>query len=363
MGITMVKNGLPDQNIANRWDTEGGFAQISCFYTQSPSIDENYFISFAHTIDSVLVEAAIEAENEAGRLWIDTTSQKGSLVLKSEKASVDVSAMGITGDFFQFHPVKLLYGSYFSSNNLMDDGIIIDEDIAWQLFGSNDVVGMQVSINEVPHYIIGVIERADDRFSKEAGLSSPLCYVSLNSLSKYGIISGGFTYEALLPNPVEGYALSIVKENQSVAENQIEIVENSNRYSLLSLGTVVLEFGTRSMNQKGIIYPYFENVARGWEDVLALLLVVQIISLLIVGVLVVSWLVGLWKRRTFTSVDLKNWIADKKEDVTIRIHKRNGKKITRKVYRKEKSDKSKKGNKRVFNMKNKNKNSRINKEE
>ena len=32
----------------------------------------------------------------------------------------------------------------------MDDKVIVDEDAAWQLFGSNDVVGMQIIIGGIP---------------------------------------------------------------------------------------------------------------------------------------------------------------------------------------------------------------------
>lgn len=51
-----------------------------------------------------------------------------------------------------FHPLKLITGSYFSGNDLMQDYCIIDQDAAWQLFGSNDVVGMTVYIGNVPPY-------------------------------------------------------------------------------------------------------------------------------------------------------------------------------------------------------------------
>ena len=42
---------------------------------------------------------------------------------------------------------------------LMKDYCVIDEDAAWQLFGSNDVAGMTVYIGGVPHIVTGVIRR------------------------------------------------------------------------------------------------------------------------------------------------------------------------------------------------------------
>ena len=50
-------------------------------------------------------------------------------------------------------------GAPFSWESLHTDGIVVDEETAWQLFGSNDVEGMQVMIGQVPHFITGVIEK------------------------------------------------------------------------------------------------------------------------------------------------------------------------------------------------------------
>lgn len=52
-------------------------------------------------------------------------------------------------------------GSYFSGSDLMQDHIILDQDSAWQLFGSYDVEGMQVMIGNVPHIVSGVIRREE----------------------------------------------------------------------------------------------------------------------------------------------------------------------------------------------------------
>lgn len=53
----------------------------------------------------------------------------------------------------------------------MSDGVVLDEDAAWQLFGSSDIAGQSVMIGETPHHVAGVIERPDDRLSRKAGLN------------------------------------------------------------------------------------------------------------------------------------------------------------------------------------------------
>ncbi len=66
------------------------------------------------------------------------------------------------------------------------------------------------------------------------------------------------------------FAYSKVKEGIGIDEKNVEIVENSRRYSLPNRIKTILAFGTRSMNGKAIIYPYWENLARGYEDIFAL---------------------------------------------------------------------------------------------
>ena len=56
-----------------------------------------------------------------------------------------------------------------------------------------------------------------------------------------------------------------------------DIVENSSRYSLENLFSVVGQFGKRSMRNNGVIYPYWENAVRLTEDYLALLLTLMLL--------------------------------------------------------------------------------------
>ena len=128
------------------------------------------------------------------------------------------------GDFFLFHRLKLKNGSFFSGNDVMQDFCIIDEDAAWQLFGSSDVVGQMVTVGGTPHIVSGVIERAEDKLSKAAGLSETLVYVSYESLSNYGTNNGINHYEICMPNPVSNYAYNLVKDKLKIDDKYIEII-------------------------------------------------------------------------------------------------------------------------------------------
>lgn len=284
LGISLVETQLQkqlfDQQAASRWSEKKDVAQVSAFFSAEAELDDKYFVGVKHQIDAALQEASIVAENENARLWIDSLSLMGKVNIRSKRADVEVRAVGVAGDFFQFHPVKLLYGSYFNDDSMMQDNVIIDEETAWQLFGSSDVVGMQVTIANVPHRIGGVIERQKGKLAETAGLKESVCYLSLDSLKNYGSGAGQYSYEVLMPNPVKGFALATLTKQLESFEEQVEIVENTSRYKLMSRLLVLKGFGTRSMSQKGIVYPYWENIARGYEDIFALTLLLKILLLL-----------------------------------------------------------------------------------
>lgn len=313
----VLSGGQETQSMAGRWSGNGTMdvAQVSCFFAQSAEFSPDSALSFEHRLDSAMVEASItnDSENPGARLWAAAYSATGSVTLTSNRASVTVDAIGIGGDFFLFHPLELLTGSFFSGNDVMKDYCVIDEETAWQLFGSNDVAGQVITIGEVPHIITGVIRRESGRLSEAAGLDTSVAYVSYETLSNYGKADQIGCYEIVMPNPVDKYALNYVKENIGVQESELETLENTSRYELPALLQVIMGFGTRSMNGKAIIYPYWENIARGYEDILALLLVFRAIFLLYPVILAVTALFISWKHRTWTAKTVYLYLKDKGE--------------------------------------------------
>lgn len=310
-----LAGGLLEQHMASRWSEDNDVSQVSCFFSREASITEDSIISFEHNLDTALVAASIvnDSENPNARLWADAYSATGKVTIESNRTTVEVDAIGIGGDFFLFHPLKLVSGSYFSGNDLMQDYIVIDEDAAWQLFGSNDVAGQIVTISGIPHIIAGVVEREDSSMAKAAGLTSSVAYVSYTTLDNYGVNYGLNTFEIVMPNPVSGYAKQYVSENIGVTENEVEIVENTTRYDFLSRLKVIAAFGTRSMSSKPIIYPYWENIARGYEDILGLILIFVLLLFIYPAILLLIFIIRAWKCRTWTVKSVYHKLRDKAE--------------------------------------------------
>lgn len=310
-----MSENLTEQQMAKRWNEKGGVAQISCFFSTNASVTEDTLEEFEHSIDNYLKESSItlESENPSARLWVDAYSAEGKLTLSSDTGSVEADAMGIGGDFFLFHPQKLLYGAYFSGNDLNQDYCVIDEDTAWQLFGSNNVEGMMVYVAGVPHMVSGVIERPKGRLVEAAGLDSTRVYVSLGTLEAYGSSNGINHYEILMPNPVKEFAFKYVKEQLGSDERESEVLENTTRYNLLNRLKLIKGFGTRSMNGRAIIYPYWENLARGYEDIIGLLTAFMLLFLLYPSVLVLVIFIRWWRHKGWTIKSVWLKIVDRLE--------------------------------------------------
>ncbi len=317
---SMGKSQL-SQTAAERWGGSEAVSQVSCFFSVGAGITEDRIMDFEHSIDKALTDASViqESENPGARLWADAYSADGQVTISTDKASITADAVGIGGDFFLFHPVPLLYGAYFSGNDVLKDYCVIDEDAAWQLFGSSDVAGMVVYIGGIPHVVTGVVERPSGRLAEAAGLDSTLVYVSCESLEENGKSNGINHYEIVMPNPVSGFAENYIRENLGADEKETEVLENTSRYSFLSRCQLLLEFGTRSMNGKAIIYPYWENIARGYEDILALLTLFELLLVIYpIGLAMVFFCIW-WKHKGWTLRDVRLKVADKAERVMEKI--------------------------------------------
>lgn len=321
------------QTMAERWSADGGAAQVSCFFSVNALVTEDRILEFEHTIDGALTDAAVvqESENPGARLWADAYSADGKITLSTDRGTVTADAVGIGGDFFLFHPQKLLYGAYFSGNDLMQDYCVIDEDAAWQLFGSPDVAGMTVYIGGIPHIVTGVVERPDGRLERAAGLDSTFVYVSYKTLSELGTNNGINHYEIVMPNPVSEFAYKYIKENLGSDEKETEVIENSGRYSFLSRLKLITAFGTRSMNGRAIIYPYWENIARGYEDILAVITLFELLLLAYAAVIALALFIIWWRRKGWTikgkAIVLKDKAERLMEGQRERRLKKKGKKI------------------------------------
>lgn len=386
---------LIDQNGWRSWNDDGSYGQVSIFFNHSLSVTPDSIREYNYKIFKALEEAALKEEGDE---LIYSYSAPGSVDINYDSKSLTVKAIGIGGKFFYLHPVQLVCGSYFDPESDMKDQIVIDEDTAWNLFGSNNIVGQAVYINGIPHYICGVVRRQNDRIAKAAGLSSPVVYVSFQTLVINGSVdsssfdssqiqtidpnddgtgnSGGSgdssnnysqgssdgdgassssiaaplsfgqraeaqsvsivsnniknvggiaCYELIMPDSVENYASNLVKETLGFKDNaDIMVLDAKARFSFGSLINIFRSFPARSMQLTEFSYPYWENIARGWEDILAIVVMAQLILAILVFLLIVWIVVSWYNNRTWRTRDVVQKINDKIYDFQSHNKRRKG---------------------------------------
>lgn len=288
-----ISSPLYSQQAAERWQGEGEleFCQISCYIPEAEKLDVGKIFTFRYAMLDKFSEAALDVSSSQ-TLFSDAWSTGGKVKIASATGQGEVYAIAVGGSFFNFHPVRLLSGSYINETDLMQDRVLLDEDTAWLLFGGTELQGMSVKINGVPFVVAGVVSREDDRATDKAYTHGMGIFMSYEAYAALNENAGISCYELVMAEPVENFAYNFVDEKFPIGGG--EIVKNTGRYSPEALLGIVKNFGVRSMQTHGVIYPYWENAARYIEDWCALLMLFAAVSLLLPAINALLWI-----RRTY----------------------------------------------------------------
>ncbi len=297
-----LKNSLPDQQTVGRWsDGTQRYSQVSVFTENLSAISIDGIFTIRADIEKKLVENSLVSEKENARIWVDAFSaNQGKMSVSSDYGTAEAETIVTGGDFFLFHPLELISGYYYSEDNLMQDRVLIDENLAWQLYGASDIAGKPVLINNKYFYIAGVFKQSDNSDMEKISGEIPMMFMPYQGYEILGSTPYFSCYEACLPNPVTGLAEMIVTESVPVKDISSEIIENSLRYSLKNRFDIIRNFGMRSVRNNAVVYPYWENAARITEDKSALILVFQLLGLVIpTGTALTYVIIGYRKRKIF----------------------------------------------------------------
>lgn len=224
-----------------------------------------------------------------------------------------INVIGVGGEFFEFHPLELLSGNYIYADEIREDRVVLDEDAAWILFSSVDVVGMNIWVNNTQLEIAGVVRRESEKEIKTAYPVQPIMYMHYSMLETANIKSPLVCYEAVMPNPVDNYAKNtiltaygidtMVSSDEQLQENikklDVEVLDNTSRYSVPSLFCDLKEYGKSAVVSKAIGYPYWENAARVLMTKLTLLFGVACLLATAGIIMILIFIVKIYLRRTW----------------------------------------------------------------
>lgn len=249
-----------DQYAAERWQggSETEFVQISCM------LDESAYFSYEEEFPrrQKLGESMAAETDEA---FATAGSGITAVTVEGGGKSVNARAIGTFGSFSLFHPARMLSGSFYGENEANRDGVVLDMNLAWKLFGGYDLRGMSVSVNGVPVQVTGVTE-APEGIEAEAFGSEPTVWIPMELLEKTDSAPAVSCYELVLPNPVRGYGLEKTKALLSLSEESCDCLENTGRFSALNSLKNLVRTGSRMMRSSRIRYPFWENAARNAEN-------------------------------------------------------------------------------------------------
>lgn len=261
-----------------RWSSDGErYAVINAYMEDGCGVNSNTVDMWAYSINNALTEASIDATGDA-RPWTWCASFDTNLRLTGPKNSANAEVMVCAGDFFVFREMKFVSGSGFLNDRSNPMGVVLDDDLAWKLFGAVDIAGMTLTINDIEYTVTGVTKPDSEKgvYGYTYG-DSPRMYMSAAGYERLGMDYTFTVYETALPNPVKGFAKNIFDGTVSLNEDKSDVIEATDRFSLRSRfeNMKKLKYSWISVNR--IEYPYWENEARVYDYRCAVLMILEII--------------------------------------------------------------------------------------
>ena len=289
--------------LQEKWSESGQYSQLTLFFSDLTPMSAEEIQSFRQSIiEDYMHNADLTVQGENSALFSDACSFDVSMTVKTEKSEAETIVTVVDGDYFWFQPVRLLHGAYFWGEDDYTDLVVIDELLAWKLYGSSAVSGMAVTIDSKPFIVSGVVKEEGLYTDEELYGKTPRMYMQYPAYQKLirsqaevnaaalessnrseigGINEKGFTvYQVLLPEPVKNHAITWTEEQFSASDKILEIQIQGSRFSVSNLFHILGSYGKRSLSQPGLCYPYWENAVRLAEDYAVLLLMISVLSLL-----------------------------------------------------------------------------------
>ena len=263
----------------DRWSASGDrFAVITLYTEEGAALSGDQVGSWIRSIDAGLLESSV-SPNENARSWTYTYAAEETMTVTGprDKATAEVIAAG--GDFFVFHPQEFVYGAPFLNDEANPNGVVIDEDLAWKIFGATDIVGMEMSVNNIPFVVTGVSRRASEHGIYDYTYGErPRMYMSYAGYIKLRGDENHITmFETALPNAVRGFAGNIFRGAVSVNEETMTVMEATDRFSVMNRFNNMKILKYSWIRENKIEYPYWENEAKVADYTCAVLMIFEVV--------------------------------------------------------------------------------------
>ena len=273
---------LSDQNAAQRWageNPEGNkYVQLSVFLPGGSTLSLSALEEVRHSIEAALSEASAESADGKTRTWIDAACFETEAAVGLTGNTGSVRAYVTSGDYFFFHPQKMLSGWNYSERDLMEDGVVINRALAWELYGGYNLAGMPVNVGGQPCVIVGVTDGPEGEGEREAFGTDSAVWFSARLAEKLGIAVDFTSFDAVLPEPIRDFGENVLREQ--FGEKDRIFVRESGRFGFLRSLQTVRDFDSLVQRRDAIPYPYSENAALAVQSRCALITCLIVLLLL-----------------------------------------------------------------------------------
>ena len=312
-----------ETNAAIHWQSgKQRFAYISVYMSPEENWKESDRDSLTSSLQMSFQENSISNKgsnnnnNDNNKEIIkDCFSCEGVMEFSSGKNTANAKVTATGGDFFFFHQPVWLSGFAYSDNDVMKDRAVIDKELAWKLFGGENVAGMPFTINGSTYYVAGVVDISQQEEEKKtygdmnrAWLPySAFCkeyQIQNNTSGETGNTTGTgektdkipiTCYETVIPNPVQGWALDLMQKSLGAENRKMVITENSKRTDFFYIMDNLKNFFYQTSGTQPVAYPYWENAARARDIKRELYTSILIIAVIYPVLLCIRVIAGIYK--------------------------------------------------------------------
>ena len=215
-----------------------------------------------------------------------TYAAKG-MINKEETGSLDsCEIVGVGGDYASIHPFIYESGGFLQQDEPGRLSIVLNTQMAWNLFRSYQVLGAFVEINGTIYSVVGVVNDGTDELSETVGATKPRAYIQFSQLAS--LANGGFLptnsmetnsavkeedlaitcYEVLMMDPIKNIAFNDLKKalsdtvSYSEDTSKLVLINNTDRFNVISLFKKYFPLKKSYVGGDGISVPYYERSAR-----------------------------------------------------------------------------------------------------
>ncbi|MBQ8513698.1 MAG: ABC transporter permease [Clostridia bacterium] len=280
-GIFELCVGVMEKNInfihaGDRWSADGEpFAVITMYSEESAAVSVDQITQWAYSVDQKLLESSVTPKENA-RSWAYCYGAQDTLTVSGPKGQATAETLAVGGDFFVFHPLEFTYGSAFLNDNSNPMGVVLDRDLAWRVFGAENIIGMEVRIGGYDFTVVGISEKESGGEIYEYTYGErPRLYMSYLGYRKLAGDGHITIFEAALPNAVKSFAWNIFDGAVSFNEEKTAVMEASDRFSLTSRWENMKTLKYSWIRENRIEYPYWENEAKVSDYRCAILMIFE----------------------------------------------------------------------------------------